>query len=253
MLESFRQEHTEIINILDKIDKLGVSSKEGHETLLMAKELILKHVEREDKNFYPKIKKAAKNNQMLEKLLIEFDKDMDQLSHYILNFFDVSSSCENKGTNLFTNKFVEVLKRRILREENILFPAFEKLQKNKYLGMKFDRRIADRRISELRSVPSQYEKIDSSEIENKRSIERRKDKRHPIHTWFIIYKKEFVFYLFVLIICIIAAVIGIFIVHSPDTKREFIEHTDYKRKQKKLNRGRTSVTENPKTETYYIQ
>jgi hypothetical protein len=60
MIESSKREHSEILDVLNKIDKLGVSSKEGQETLLLAKELIFTHMDKENREFYPKIKEAKK-------------------------------------------------------------------------------------------------------------------------------------------------------------------------------------------------
>ena len=128
MIESLRQEHSKIIDTLNKIKKLGIGSKEGRGTLLLAKEFILKHMEREDKEFYPIIKEAAKHNPMLKRVLKEFDEDMEQITFYTIGFFDGYSTSNNKDMNIAIEKFIEILKRRMLREDNILFPEFKKLQ-----------------------------------------------------------------------------------------------------------------------------
>ncbi len=246
MLESFKREHSEILDVLDKIEKLGISSKEGQETLLLTKELIFTHMDKENREFYPKIKEAKKNHQMLEKALIDFDKDMNQIAHFIDLFFDINSSPERRDMQLYTEKFIEALKRRILREENILFPAFGRLQKNKFLGVKFDRRIADQR-----KVQSQHEEIDSSKIANKRTIERRKRNRHPIHNLFVIYKGELSFYLFILIVCIIAAVLGVYVIHSPDNVSKINKaYRDINQEKNELKNG--NINRNQETGAYYL-
>ena len=128
MIESLRQEHSKIINALNNIKKHGIGSKEGRGTLLIAKEFILKHMEREDKEFYPIIKEAAKYNPMLKRVLKEFDEDMEQITFYTIGFFDGYSTSNNKDMNIAIEKFIEILKRRMLREYNILFPEFKKRQ-----------------------------------------------------------------------------------------------------------------------------
>lgn len=65
--------------------------------------------------------------------------------------------------------------------------------------MKFSRRKAERRSSGQREVQSQYERTD------RRRRERRTHRRHPIHTWFVLNKKELLFYLYMLIICLLVA------------------------------------------------
>ena len=125
-LEAFKLEHSEIIDTLNKIKKSGINSKEGREALLSAKASILKHLEREDKDFYSKIRELAKHNKDIQRLLKEFDDDMEHITFYTLGFFDGNSLSNSIEMNVAMEKFIEVLKRRILREDNILFPEFEK-------------------------------------------------------------------------------------------------------------------------------
>jgi hemerythrin-like domain-containing protein len=128
MIESQKKEHSKIRNAFNNINKFKLDSKEGREALLSAKELILKHLEKEDKEFYHAIREAAKHNQELKELLNEFEKDMDHISSYVIGFFDGYSLFNNKDTVASIEKLVEILKRRMLREDNILFPKYEKLQ-----------------------------------------------------------------------------------------------------------------------------
>jgi hypothetical protein len=189
---------------------------------------------------------------MLEKSLIDFDKDMERIAHFIDLFFDINSSPKKRDMQLYTEKFIEALKRRIQREENILFPAFERLQKNKFLGVRFDNRIAGRRVADPRTIQSQHKEIDSCEIVNNRTIKRRKRKRHPIHNLFVIYSGESLFYIFVLIACIIAAVLGIYVIHSPDNiskiNKSFIDLN-----QEKDTYRKGDMTRNPETGAYYFE
>ncbi len=125
-LEALKLEHSKIVDVLNDIKKRGISSKEGRETLLLAKESILKHLEREDKDFYPKIRELAKLNKETQMLLKEFDDDMEHITSYTLGFFDGNSLFNNRDMNVSIERFIEVLKRRIQREDNILFPEYEK-------------------------------------------------------------------------------------------------------------------------------
>jgi hypothetical protein len=129
MIESIRREHSEIIDKLNKIKKIGINSKEGGDELLSLKDFILNHVRNEEKEFYPEIRKEAKHNKKLEEVLNEFDKDMDRILQYSLGFFDGYCTSNRSNMPIVVETFIEVLRRRILREDSILIPLFKKLHK----------------------------------------------------------------------------------------------------------------------------
>lgn len=129
MIESIRREHSEIIDKLNKIKKIGVSSKEGEDELLSVKGFILKHMRNEEKGFYPEIREMAKHNKKLEAILNEFDDDMDRILQYSLGFFDGYCVSNRSNMPIVIETFIEVLRRRILREDNILIPLYKKLHK----------------------------------------------------------------------------------------------------------------------------
>lgn len=129
MVHEIKREHSEIIDKLDKIDKIGIGSKEGEDELLSVKDFLLKHVENEGKRIYPKIREEAKNNKELEEILMKFDKNMEGILQYSLGFFDGYHACKRRNITIAVEKFTEVLRRRILREEKILIPWYERLHK----------------------------------------------------------------------------------------------------------------------------
>jgi hemerythrin-like domain-containing protein len=79
MLEESKKEHSAIVNTLNNVKKLGIRSIEGQDELLSAKNSILNHMKKEDKEFYPVLRKVAKHNQRLKETLNEFDKDMARI------------------------------------------------------------------------------------------------------------------------------------------------------------------------------
>ena len=129
MIESIIREHSEIIDKLNKIKKTGISSKEGEGELLSVKSFILKHMRNEEKKFYPKIREKAKHNKKLEAILNEFDDDTDRILQYSLGFFDGYCVSNRSNMPIVTETFIEILRRRILREDNILIPLYKKLHK----------------------------------------------------------------------------------------------------------------------------
>lgn len=127
MLEEFKKDHSVIVNTLDNIRKFSIRSREGQDELLSAKNSIFNHMKKEDKEFYPILRKAAKHNQRLKIVLDAFDKDMAKISSYTFGFFDGHSSATRSKFAMELEKFVEILKRRIIREEAILFEEYKEL------------------------------------------------------------------------------------------------------------------------------
>ncbi len=129
MVHEIKREHSEIIDKLDKIERIGISSKEGEDELLSVKDFILKHMKNEEKRIYPEIREEAKKNKELAGILTKFDKDMDRILQYSLGFFDGYHASKRSNITIAVKEFTEVLRRRILREEKILIPWYEKLHK----------------------------------------------------------------------------------------------------------------------------
>ncbi len=62
-------------------------------------------------------------------LLDAFDKDMDEIQRYSIEFFGEYIATDGSEIALELEKFITILERRMLREETFLFAEFEKLHK----------------------------------------------------------------------------------------------------------------------------
>lgn len=127
LIEELTKEHSLIIKALNKARKPGVVTKEGQNEILSVKDIILAHIKKEDKEFYPVLRKAAESNQKLRELLVEFDKDMGEIYCYSIEFFGNNEAITGSNLAIEIEKFVSILERRTLREETFLFAEFEKL------------------------------------------------------------------------------------------------------------------------------
>lgn len=127
LIEELKKEHSFIIDTLNKSRKHGVDTERGQNEILSVKDTILAHIRKEDEEFYPVIKKAADSNQRLKELLTEFDKDMNEISRYSIEFFGHEDAIAGSDLAIELEKFIVILERRILREETFLFAEFEKL------------------------------------------------------------------------------------------------------------------------------
>ncbi len=122
LIKELKKDHSEIVAILNEVKELGISSKEGQAKLLSVKEHLLTHLNKEDEQLYPVLRKEAEINKQLESILDLFAMDMEKVSRVVQEFFDKYSRGVS-GTELqkeFEN-LCEALDKRISNEEDILY------------------------------------------------------------------------------------------------------------------------------------
>jgi hypothetical protein len=72
LIEELKKEHTDILDILDQVTTLGISSGPGRGKLLSARDLLIAHVTKEDERYYPGLRRAAEDNKNLKMMLRTF-------------------------------------------------------------------------------------------------------------------------------------------------------------------------------------
>ncbi|MBI5180191.1 MAG: hemerythrin domain-containing protein [Nitrospirae bacterium] len=131
LLNELKKEHSVIVNMLNKITELGIGSKDRQDILFSAKTGLLAHVKKEDANLYPALKKAAEKDESLRMMLDMFANDMNTISMAAFGFFDKYSQ-GNSGLELDfavdLGRLLGLLELRIRKEENILYPEYEKIK-----------------------------------------------------------------------------------------------------------------------------
>ena len=128
LIEELKKEHSEIIDKLNRVKELGVTSSEGLSTLLSAKACLLSHLQKEDSKLYPVLRKEAENNTWLMSNLDIFADDIDNISNAVIDFFDKYSD-GGSGLEFFKDSLdlISILDGRIGKEERILYPEYDKL------------------------------------------------------------------------------------------------------------------------------
>ncbi len=127
LIEELKKDHSEILDALNEVKELGILSKEGQSKLMSAKECLLTHIKKEDEQLYPVLRKEADNNTQLESALDLCAIDMENVSKFVLEFFDKYSRRAFSDTELqkeFENLFT-ALDKRIKNEEDILYGEYE--------------------------------------------------------------------------------------------------------------------------------
>jgi hypothetical protein len=126
LIEELKKEHAEIVDALNEVKKLGIFSKEGQDKLMSVKASLLAHLEVEDTQLYPALRKEAGYNKDLKNTLDLFAMDMENVSKIVREFFDKYSE-EFSGDEFqkeFENLFAALIKR-ISNEEESLYEEYE--------------------------------------------------------------------------------------------------------------------------------
>ncbi|MDP6433546.1 MAG: hemerythrin domain-containing protein [Candidatus Scalindua sp.] len=126
LIEELKKEHSGIIATLNEVKKLGILSKEGQDKLISVQTSLIAHLEMEDDQLYPILRKQAENNKDLKNTLDLFEMDMENVSTIVQEFFDKYSE-EFSGEKLqedFENLFA-ALSKRISNEEAALYEEYE--------------------------------------------------------------------------------------------------------------------------------
>lgn len=160
LLEELQAGHVFFADLFEKARGCA-NAREARATLFAAREPLLAHIELEDREFHPLLRKHAESDTKLKRTLSLFAKDMEDVSAYALEFFercagdelsdeDLASECERVAT---------ILMARLWREENVLFPEYKKLAK---LGRK--RTLLDELRDDHRALAAALEALRAVDV-----------------------------------------------------------------------------------------
>jgi hypothetical protein len=125
LIEELKNEHKLILDILDQVKTLGISSRSGREKLLSARDLLIAHMTKEDEMYYSELRRAAENSRDLKIMLDYFLKDMEDVSNKAMHLFSKYSQGGDEAEFAGEIKLLYVMLRdRIQTEEHVLFSKF---------------------------------------------------------------------------------------------------------------------------------
>jgi len=132
LINELKQEHETFINTLNELKKVSVTSTKGIEIISQFKIAILSHLAKEDRLLYPPLYEKAKSNLSLKKALDTFATNMDEITEYSNNFYEKYTNNNIDKTEFLNDitKFIILFKERVMKEEVIIFKAYEKFQIN---------------------------------------------------------------------------------------------------------------------------
>ena len=134
LIEELKKEHSEILATLNEVKQLGILSEEGQDRLISLEVGLLAHLEMEDDQLYPVLKKEAEHSNSIKGTLELFAIDMENVSKIVREFFEKYSEGFS-GVELdqlsedFENLF-SALTKRICNEEESLYEEYETLDRS---------------------------------------------------------------------------------------------------------------------------
>ncbi len=134
LIEELKKEHSEILATLNEVKKLGILSKEGQEKLLSLEVSLLAHLEMEDDQLYPALKKEAEHSNSIKDTIDLFAIDMENVSKIVRDFFEKYSEgfsdMEPDELSQDFENFYEALTKRIGNEEDSLYEEYETMNRS---------------------------------------------------------------------------------------------------------------------------
>lgn len=139
LIEELKSDHTELKQTLKLAADFRRPAMESVDLLHRVKATLLEHLEKEDRELYPRLQSAAASDPVLRSLLGSFGKEMELIVPQALEFFaryDDPDAVTDKirsnvqyavqfGADL--ERLIGLLGLRIGREERTLYPQYDRV------------------------------------------------------------------------------------------------------------------------------
>lgn len=128
LIHDLQKEHESILDVIRSMHGgQGVAGRDAREKLILAKRLFLSHLEKEDQELYPVLRKAAPGSET-EKRLKDSDKELQEVSQ-IANAFFAKYLDGNQGGDFIADSanFLYRLEARLVNEEAFLYQEYDRM------------------------------------------------------------------------------------------------------------------------------
>jgi len=129
LITELKSEHKLLLETLETVKNLGITTKAGREKVHEIENLLLSHLEKEDSRLYPELTAHAENHIDLKEKLELFAQDMAMVSGMAIDFFEKYKNIENADVEFAKElgALIAALKTRINKEEAFLYAEYEKI------------------------------------------------------------------------------------------------------------------------------
>jgi len=128
LIRELNADHALILEALRKVKETGSLSDETRTLLRNSRELLMKHLQKEDSEFYPVLRKAAETNESLKQILKVMGIEMEELGKQALTILDTYIS-DGKETSFQKDMdwLITAITMRLQREEHTLYTKYLKI------------------------------------------------------------------------------------------------------------------------------
>ncbi len=132
LVKNLQTEHVELQHALAGIRPRQFRTDEGRTRLERVRKLLRSHISAEQTKLYPALEKAAKQDKRLAAQLKRMNNDMKIVTDLAEGFFEKYREGKPKLIEFATDHgaLLTILRIRLRREEETLFPLFDQLSTN---------------------------------------------------------------------------------------------------------------------------
>lgn len=128
LITELKSEHDVILEMLQQVVEQGIISEAAVAALRVLKAQLLAHLKKENDRLYPVLRKAARTDQELDRVLKAQKKELEAVYGTAFRFFDkYASGGPTKEFARDLGALCAGLKQRILEEERTLFREYERI------------------------------------------------------------------------------------------------------------------------------
>jgi iron-sulfur cluster repair protein YtfE (RIC family) len=129
LIDELKSEHRALLAQLDAAREVNLDAVAFKRAAVRSKALLLAHLGKEEQRFYPAIEKAALTDARLNAILSLFRDDLNSVGTLANAFFArLDSAPDGEDLAQAFSELAAKLRSRIAKEENLLYPEFERLR-----------------------------------------------------------------------------------------------------------------------------
>ncbi len=133
LITALKREHQTLKCQVAAIKQAGVVSAEGFAELQRLRTNLKAHLQHEDRDLYPRLEEAARNDENLRILLGRFQSEMQEIAADAERFFErYPAPVQSVAFAQDIGRIFSLLGNRIITEESVLYPRMVELDRVRF-------------------------------------------------------------------------------------------------------------------------
>lgn len=133
LINALKREHETLKSQVATIKQVGVVSAEGFAELQRLRQTLKAHLQHEDRDLYPHLAEAARNDGNLQILMERFQSEMQEIAADAERLFErYPTPVQNVEFARDIGRIFSLLGNRIITEESVLYPRMVELDRIRF-------------------------------------------------------------------------------------------------------------------------